>query len=147
MLDTPLPFVPKMLLECASSINSDPLIPLHVPPATVAFLHHLGNQCDHSTKPLGRFLAPVSRSQLAEAIIKVALPSEVTAMRAEAERLQRKKEEAIACQEWESARALRDKQYLLEAQLRELAKNTIDVQPCHITKALSDLGFDKPITE
>ena len=67
----PLPSVAKMLLRAASRLQDNELLPLQVPAPTIGFLYRLAKQCDHSAKPLGRFLALISASQLAEEIVRV----------------------------------------------------------------------------
>ncbi len=142
--------VPAMLIEAASAINDDDLLPLRVPASTFAFLYRLGKQCDHSTKPLARFLLRVHRSQLVEEIIRGLLPAEhssaLGALRAELEPLQREKEEAVANQDWEHARAVRDKTEPLKDRIRQKCKEAfIPVQPDDRLQAISRLGFDQPI--
>jgi UvrB/uvrC motif. len=135
-----------MLLQVASSINEDTTQPLRVPVLTIRFLHLLGRQCDHSTKPLGRFLLLIPHSRLVDEIGRLLLPSEFWESRAERERLQRLKEEAVANQEWERAAAIRDQGYSLLDRLRQMSEgNTIDVQPDHILQAIANLGFDGEI--
>ena len=102
--DWPLPSVLKMLLRAASRIQDYDLLRLQVPVPTFLFLHRLAKQCDHSAKPLGRFLALISASQLAEEVIRSLLPAEYEDIRAKMERLQCEKEVAIGHQDWEHAR-------------------------------------------
>src|SRR5271168_5412290 len=83
MQGAPLTSVLRMLLRVATSINEDPCLPVRVPDSTIAFLHRLGEHCDHSTKPLGRFLALFSRSQLGDEIIRSLLPAEFRGLREE----------------------------------------------------------------
>src|SRR4051812_33047138 len=113
----PLHSVPRMLLRVASSINEDATFPLRVPIATISFLHSLGSQCNHSAKPLGRFLLLISCSRLSEEIFRILLPHEIQELRAELERLRIAKESAVANQEWHLAITLRDQQASLKDRL------------------------------
>ncbi|MEX0710842.1 MAG: hypothetical protein WD278_00745 [Pirellulales bacterium] len=141
-----LPSVPKKLLGIASSINNDASIPLRVPEATTGFLHRLGKQCDHSTKPLGRFLLLVPTSQLVDQIIHTVLPADFNAIRDELERLQYEKEHAVANQDWEHAVVLRDRADPLKDRLRQLCRDALEVKPDHVLLAIRNLGFECPIT-
>jgi len=135
-----------MLLRVASSINEDTTLPLRVPVLTISFLRRLGSQCDHSTKPLGRFLLLVPCSRLVDEISRILLPREFQELRAELERLQVLKEEAVANQEWQRAGALRDQTDALKDRLRQLGEgNAIDVQPNHVLQAIGNLGFNEAI--
>jgi hypothetical protein len=135
-----------MLLQVASSISEDTTLPLRVPDLTISFLRRLGSQCDHSTKPLGRFLLLVRCSRLVDEIIRILLPKEFQDLRAELERLQMTKEEAVANQEWQRAVALRDQTDLLRDQLRQMGQlNALDVQPEHVVQAIANLGFNEAI--
>lgn len=146
MPHAPLSSVPQMLLRVASSINEDTTLPLRVPILTVGFLRRLGRQCDHSTKPLGRFLLLVTCSRLVDEIIRILLPREIQKLRAELERLQMAKEEAVVNQEWQQAVALRDQSHLLKDRLRQMGQvNAIDVQPEHVVQAIGRLGFNEVI--
>lgn len=138
--------VPRMLLRVASSINDDAFIPLRVPAPTIAFLHRLGKQCDHSTKPLGRFLLLVPCSQLVNQIIRSMLPGEFQELRAELECLHQAKEDAVAKQEWKQAAVLRDQMDSLKDRLRQMCQDVvIDIQPDHVLGAISNLGFDQTV--
>jgi hypothetical protein len=146
MQHAPLLSVPRMLLRVASSINEDTTLPLRVPDLTISFLRRLCSQCDHSTKPLGRFLLLVPCSRLVDEIIRILLPKELQDLRAELERLQVTKEEAVANQEWQRAAALRDQADLLKDRLRQMGQvNAIDVQPDHVVQAIANLGFNEAI--
>src|SRR5579872_4061627 len=109
MQHAPLYSVPRMLLQVASSINDDTSLPLRVPDSTINFLHELGKQCNHSTKPLGRFLLTVRCSQLADQVIRLVLPEEFFKLRMELQDVQCTKEEAVAQYDWKRAAALRDR--------------------------------------
>jgi hypothetical protein len=135
-----------MLLRLASSLNDDATLPLRVTVATSEFLHRLGRQCDHSTKPLGRFLLLVSRSRLSDEIVRILLPREFQELHAELERLQIAKEVAVANQEWDRAVALRDQGVVLKDRLRQLGPDTaIEVQPEHVLQAIANLGFNEAV--
>jgi hypothetical protein len=132
-----------MLLRVASSINEDTTLPLRVSVLTVSFLQRLSRQCDHSTKPLGRFLLLIPCSRMVDEIIRIVLPGEFQELRAESERLQVLKEEAVANQEWQRAAALRDQTDSLKSRLRQIGQgNAIDVQPEHVLQAIANLGFN-----
>jgi hypothetical protein len=135
---------PRTLLRVASSINDDALLPLRVPAPTIAFLHLLGKQCEHSTKPLGSFLLRVQSSQLADEIIRIVSPAELQTLRAEIKCLERAQEKVAADQEWNQAADLRDQVRPLKDRLRLKCQNVvIDVQPDHILRAIASLGFDQ----
>ncbi len=134
-----------MLLQCAASINDDPLIPLRVAPPTLAFLQRLGEQCDDSTKPLGRFLLLVRPAQLVDEILGRLLPAELKRILAEIEELECQKEKAVADQEWDQAMVLRDQQRLLKDRLPQVGQNVIDVQPDDVLQAIYSLRYDQPI--
>lgn len=141
-----LHFVPQMLLQVASSINKDTMLPLHVPVATIYFLRRLGSRCDHSTKPLGRFLLLVPSSGLVDEIIRILLPEEFHELRAELKHLQLTKEQAIANQQRQRARILRDQTNELKDRLQRMGQgDTIDVQPGHVLQAIANLGFNDAI--
>ena len=142
----PLYSVPPKLLRAASLIIEDSTLPLRVPIATNDFLHRLGRQCDHSTKPLGRFLLLVSSSRLSEEIIRILLPREFQELRTETQRLQLEKQDAFANQEWHRAATLRDQTDLLKDQLRQMGRDVvIEVQPDHVLQAIANLGFNETI--
>jgi hypothetical protein len=143
MQHAPLFSVPRMLLRVASSINEDTTLPLRVPVLTISFLRRLGSQCDHSTKPLGRFLLLVPCSRLVDELARILLPGEFQELRAELKRLQVLKEDAIANEEWQQAVALRDQTDSLKDRLFQVEE--IEVQPDHIVQAISNLGFNDAI--
>ncbi|HUE69459.1 MAG TPA: hypothetical protein VMP01_01110 [Pirellulaceae bacterium] len=145
MADVPLHYGPKKLLNAASRLNDDPLTPLHVPPLTIAFLHKLGRHCDHSSKPLGRFLLRIGLQQLIDQIARALLPPKYWELDTEIDRLNQKKELACIEQDWARACQARDQANALKDRLRQMAENVIDVQPDHFVRALSDLGFDQPL--
>jgi hypothetical protein len=146
MRHAPLSSVPQKLLRVASTINEDATLPLRVPVLTISFLRRLSSLCDHSAKPLGRFLLQVRCSHLVDEIIRILLPREFQELRAELERLQVKKEESVANQEWPRAIALRDQTDLLKNRLCQMGQaNAIDVQPDHIVQAIANLGFNEAI--
>lgn len=134
-----------MLLRFASLINDDTSIPLHLPPETIVFLHRLGTQCDHSIKPLGRFLLLVRASDLVDAVVRILMPAEFCDLRNELGRTQREKEGAVASEEWERARALKAKTDAINDQLLRFRAENREVQPAHVLKALENLGYDQPI--
>ena len=113
----PLPSVPKMLLRFASLINDDASIPLHLPPETIIFLHRLGTECDHSIKPLGRFLLLMRASDLVDEVVRILMPAEFCDLRNELERAQRQMEGAVASEEWERALALKARKDAIKDQL------------------------------
>jgi hypothetical protein len=135
-----------MLLRVASSINGDSSSPLRVPTPTIDFLRRLGEQCDHSTKPLGRFLLGVPTARLTAEIVRGLLPKDFHELRSELEELERAKEGAVAQGEWQQAAGLRDQSDALKARLREMYQGVVvDVHPEHILQALANLGFDQAI--
>ncbi len=142
----PLPSVPKMLLRAASKIQDDDLLQLQVPASMFLFLHQLGKQCDHSTKPLGRFLTSISSEQLADEITRDLLPAEFKYARNELERLQYAREVAIVNQDWEHAVALRDQAVLLKDRVRQACPDAIEIRPENILQAVARLGYDQPMT-
>ena len=135
-----------MLLDAASRLNDYPLRPLHVPPLTIAFLHKLGHQCDHWSKPLGLFLLRIHSQQLTDQIARALLPSEYWELNTAIDRLDQEKELACIDQDWTRACQARDQANALKDRLRQMAKDVIDVQPDHIVRALKDLGFDQPLS-
>ncbi len=146
MQDVPLPTVPRMLLRVASAINEDATLPLHVPARTVNFLHQLGSHCDYSTKPLGWFLLLVRWSSLVDELVSILLPKEFRELRAELERLQLSKEDAVANQEWQRAITLRDQSHLLKDRLLRLGQGkATEVQPEHVVQAIANLGYKEAI--
>ena len=134
-----------MLLRFASSINQDDLIPLYVPETTIAFLRRLGQQCDHSSKPLGRFLLGIRSTQLADAVIAIVLPQEFNDLRVKIDHVQREKENAVASMQWESAKELKRQGNLLKDLIHERWPKSTELEPAHITRAISHLGFQDPI--
>ena len=85
-------------------------------------------------------------SHLVEEIIRILLPKELQEVRAEIERLQVLKENAVANQEWEQAVALRDEADALKKRLHLMGQdNAIHVQSDHVVQAIVNLGFNETI--
>jgi hypothetical protein len=145
MSHVPLPSVPEKLLRCASSIHEDAFIPASVPVETFAFLHKLGTRCDHSEKPLGRFLLLVRASQLKDAVLQIVLPSGYHKLREELEGRQREKEEAVANEEYARARELRDATDAIKSRMSQFPTSITEIKPDHVLQAIANLGFDEPI--
>lgn len=145
MHDFPMPWVLEFLLQWASAIDSDELLPLRVPAATMDFLHRLGKQCDNWKKPLARFLTPGQRSQFVDEIVRILLPAEFATLRNELQRIQLEKEEAVANEQFDHARTLRVQQDLLKLRLRNLCSDDLDVNPADFVLAIRNMGFDQAI--
>ena len=122
------------------------MLRLQVPAPLFLFLHCLARHCDRSAKPLGKFLARISASQLADEIVRDLLPAEFSEVRSELERLQAEKEAAVANAEFQHAAALRDQTDLLKRRVQQACPNAIDIQPDHFVQAIARLGYDQPIT-
>ncbi len=145
MQHTRLHSTQRMLFRCAHSLHEDALIPASFPVETFQFLHRLRRQCDHSSKPLGRFLLLISQTQFEDAILRVVLSSDYNELRNELEERQREKVDAAANEDFDLAITLRDATDAIKLRLSRFATSTIEIQPDHVLQAIADLGFDESI--
>jgi len=141
----PLPSVPKTLLRFASLVNDDASIPSHLPSETTDFLHRLGTECDHSVKPLGRFLLLMRASDLVDEVMRILTPAKFCELRKELERTRCEMEGAVASEAWERVPALKAKTDGVREQLLRFRPENREVRPAHVLKVLENLGYDQPI--
>ena len=145
MEDWPLTSVTKKLLEAASIVQNYDLLRLQVSAPLFLFLHRLARQCDHSAKQLGRFLALISATELAEEITRDLSPAEFKEFRTQIDRLRREQGVAIDKKDWKQAAAMSHQVASLKERVRQ-AYPAIDIQADHFLQAIARLGYDQPIT-
>ncbi len=142
MRHSPLPTIPNVLFGCITSLHDDDLLPVTVPAPTREFVHRLAKQCDHSSKPLAKFLVGITASQLTDSVLRIVAGQQYHSICREYELLGQPLSDAVAECEWGRCVSIRTEREKLKSQLRQLSQDPWELRPGDIVRALAKLGFD-----